>query len=74
MIAATGFTCPLLDLPDLGVTTFGAAKLPAVTPFWESSSVPGIYFAGTIGQASPGLRRTASRPTRARSTARATTR
>jgi hypothetical protein len=57
VIAATGFTCPLLDLPDLGVATFGASKLPAVTPFWESSSVPGIYFAGTIGQAAPGLRR-----------------
>ena len=27
-------------------------KLPAVTPFWESAHVPGIYFAGTIGQAS----------------------
>jgi thioredoxin reductase len=57
VIAATGFTCPLLDLPDLGVATFGASKLPAVTPFWESSSVPGIFFAGTIGQAAPGLRR-----------------
>ena len=57
VIAATGFTCPLLDLPDLGVATFGASKLPAVTPFWESSTVPGIYFAGTIGQAAPGLRR-----------------
>jgi thioredoxin reductase len=57
VIAATGFTCPLLDLPELGVTTFGASKLPAVTPFWESSSVPGIFFAGTITQAAPGLRR-----------------
>ncbi len=57
VIAATGFTCPLLDLPDLGVSTFGASKLPAVTPFWESSTVPGIYFAGTIGQAAPGLRK-----------------
>jgi thioredoxin reductase len=57
VIAATGFTCPLLDLPDLGVTTFGASRLPAVTPFWESASVPGIYFAGTISQAAPGLRR-----------------
>jgi thioredoxin reductase len=57
VIAATGFTCPLLDLPDLGVTTFGQSKLPAVTPMWESSTVPGIYFAGTIGQAAPGLRK-----------------
>ncbi|HEX5828660.1 MAG TPA: NAD(P)-binding domain-containing protein [Candidatus Limnocylindrales bacterium] len=57
VIAATGFTCPLLDLPDLGVATFGQAKLPAVTPMWESATVPGIYFAGTISQASPGLRK-----------------
>jgi len=57
VIAATGFTCPLLDLPELGVQTFGQAKLPAVTPLWESASVPGIFFAGTISQASPGLRK-----------------
>ncbi len=57
VIAATGFTCPLRDLPDLGVATFGAAKLPVVTPFWESSTVPGIFFAGTISQAAPGLRK-----------------
>jgi thioredoxin reductase len=57
VIAATGFTCPLLDLPGLGVTTFGQAKLPAVTPLWESANVPGIWFAGTITQASPGLRK-----------------
>jgi thioredoxin reductase len=57
VIAATGFTCPLRDLPDLGVATFGQSKLPAVTTMWESATVPGIYFAGTISQASPGLRR-----------------
>jgi thioredoxin reductase len=57
VIAATGFTCPLQDLPDLGVTTFGNSKLPAVTPMWESVSVPGIYFAGTITQAARGLRK-----------------
>ena len=57
VIAATGFTCPLLDLPSLGVTTFGQARLPAVTPMWESSTVPGLYFAGTITQAAPGLRK-----------------
>ncbi len=57
VIAATGFTCPLLDLPELGVTTFGQSRLPAVTPLWESVSVPGIYFAGTITQAAPGLRK-----------------
>jgi thioredoxin reductase len=57
VIAATGFTCPLQDLPDLGVTTFGQARLPAVTTMWESATVPGIFFAGTISAASPGLRR-----------------
>jgi hypothetical protein len=57
VIAATGFTCPLQDLPALGVTTFGQSRLPAVTPMWESASVPGIYFAGTITQAAPGLRK-----------------
>jgi thioredoxin reductase len=57
VIAATGFTCPLRDLPDLGVATFGASRLPSVTPFWESTTVPGIFFAGTISQAAPGLRR-----------------
>ncbi len=57
VIAATGFTAPLLDLPDLGVTTFGQSRLPALTPYWESGSVPGIYFAGTIGQASGGLKK-----------------
>src|SRR5581483_10752757 len=30
---------------------------PAQTPYWESVSVPGIYFAGNANQASPGLRK-----------------
>ncbi|MFP5343013.1 MAG: NAD(P)-binding domain-containing protein [Candidatus Limnocylindria bacterium] len=55
VISATGFVSPLLDLPDLGVTTFGASRLPAQTPWWESQAVPGIFFAGTIGQGSKGL-------------------
>ncbi len=57
VIAATGFTTPLLDLPELGVATFGQSRLPAQTPFWESASVPGIFFAGTIGQGSKGLQK-----------------
>jgi thioredoxin reductase len=56
-IAATGFVTPLVDLPALGVATFGASKLPAQTPWWESVSVPGIFFAGTIGQGAKGLRK-----------------
>jgi thioredoxin reductase len=57
VIAATGFTSPLRDLPDLGVATFGQSRLPAQTPFWESATTPGIYFAGTIMQGSMGLRK-----------------
>jgi thioredoxin reductase len=57
VISATGFVTPLLDLPDLGVTTFGQSRLPAQTPYWESASVPGIFFAGTIGQGAAGLKK-----------------
>ncbi|HET9410747.1 MAG TPA: NAD(P)-binding domain-containing protein [Candidatus Dormibacteraeota bacterium] len=57
VIAATGFTCPLRDLPQLGVATFGQSRLPAQTPFWGSATVPGVYFAGTIMQGSQGLRK-----------------
>ena len=56
-IAATGFVAPLRDLTALGVATFGSSRLPAQTPFWESATVPGIYFAGTIGQGATGLRK-----------------
>lgn len=57
VISATGFVCPLQDLPSIGVSTFGASRLPAQTPWWESADVPGIYFAGTIGQGAKGLQR-----------------
>jgi thioredoxin reductase len=57
VIAATGFTAPLRDLAQLGVATFGQSRLPAQSPFWESATVPGIFFAGTIMQGSPGLRK-----------------
>jgi thioredoxin reductase len=57
VIAATGFTTPLVDLPALGVTTFGASGLPAQTPWWESASLPGVFFAGTIGQGAKGLQK-----------------
>lgn len=57
VIAATGFEVPLGDLPDLGVATFNQGRLPAQTPFWESPSVPGIYFAGSITQGAAGLKK-----------------
>jgi thioredoxin reductase len=57
VIAATGFQCPLRDLPELGVTVFGQSRLPAMTNFYESAGVPGIFFAGTIGQGVAGLKK-----------------
>lgn len=55
VIAATGFTTPLQDLPKLGVAVFAQGRLPAMTPFFESVSVPGIYFAGCVTQAATGM-------------------
>jgi thioredoxin reductase len=57
VIAATGFRAPLQDLPDLGVATVLDGRLPALTPFWESVTVPGVYFAGNVTQAAQGLRK-----------------
>ena len=57
VIAATGFVTPLRDLPALGVATFGQSRLPAQTPFWESATRPGIFFAGTISQGAAGLKK-----------------
>jgi thioredoxin reductase len=57
VITATGFQTPLRDLTRLGVTTFGQSGLPAQTALWESPSVPGIYFAGTITQGAAGLQK-----------------
>jgi thioredoxin reductase len=57
VIAATGFRAPVRDLPTLGVAMVNEGRMPAQTPYWESISVPGIYFAGNVTQASPGLRK-----------------
>lgn len=57
VIAATGFRVPLGDLPALGVATVSDGRIPAQTAFWESVSVPGVYFAGNATQGSPGLRK-----------------
>jgi hypothetical protein len=46
VIAATGFQTPLQDLPDLGLVTVADGRIPALTPFWESVSLPGVFFAG----------------------------
>jgi thioredoxin reductase len=57
VIAATGFRAPVRDLPGLGVAMVNEGRMPAQTPYWESVSVPGIYFAGNVTLASPGLRK-----------------
>ena len=57
VIAATGFQAPLRDLPKLGVATVLDGRLPAVTPLFESITVPGIFFAGNVTQAAQGLRK-----------------
>lgn len=59
-ISATGVSVPLNDLPSIGVQTFyRGGRLPAQTPFWESGSVPGIYFSGSITQGAHGIRKNA---------------
>src|SRR5215217_6529092 len=57
VIAATGFRAPVRDLPSLGVAMVNDGRMPAQTPYWESISAPGVYFAGNVMQASPGLRK-----------------
>ena len=57
VIAATGFATPLGDLPRLGLATLGDGRLPALTPFWESPTLPRVFFAGNSTQAAPGLRK-----------------
>ena len=58
VVAATGFRTPLQDLPSLGVATFfQGGRLPAQTPYWESPTVSGIYFAGNATQGSVGMKK-----------------
>jgi thioredoxin reductase len=57
VIAATGFHAPLQDLPALGVATVREGRLPALSPYWESVTVPGLFFAGNVSDAAPGLRK-----------------
>ena len=55
VIAATGFKTPLGDLPQLGLVTVGDGRIPALTAFWESVSLPGVFFAGNASQGAKGL-------------------
>jgi thioredoxin reductase len=57
VIAATGFYAPLQDLPAHGLATVREGRLPALTPFWESVTVPRLYFAGNVSDGAPGLRK-----------------
>jgi thioredoxin reductase len=57
VVAATGFTTPLVDLRALGVRTTLQGRIPFQTPFFESATVPGVFFAGTVSQGSPGLKK-----------------
>lgn len=57
VIAATGFQTPLRDLPAMGLAVAGPSRLPVQTSWWESATIPGIHFAGTITQGARGLRR-----------------
>jgi thioredoxin reductase len=55
VIAATGFRTPLKDLPELGLVTVAEGRIPALTPFWESVSLPGVFFAGNTSQGARGI-------------------
>ena len=55
VIAATGFRAPLGDLPEIGLSTVAQGRVPALTPFWESISLPGVYFAGNASDGAPAL-------------------
>jgi len=57
VIAATGFRVPLRDLPQIGVATLLGDRMPALNPWWESITVPGIFFAGNATVGAPGLRK-----------------
>lgn len=55
VIAATGFRTPLQDLPAHGLVTVADGRIPGLTPWWESVSLPGAYFAGNTSQGARGL-------------------
>jgi thioredoxin reductase len=57
VILATGFKTPLQDLRAIGVATVLNDRVPAQSPFFESISSPGIFFAGNVTQGSKGMRK-----------------
>ena len=57
VILATGFEAPLGDLRELGVATILNDRVPALSPFFESISAPGLFFAGNVTQGAKGVRK-----------------
>jgi thioredoxin reductase len=57
VIACTGFAVGMRDLPQLGVDTFYKGRLPTQTAYWESTTLPGIYFTGVATQGQAGMRK-----------------
>ena len=57
VILATGFQAPLQDLRAIGVETVLNDRIPAQSPFFESLSVPGLFFAGNTSVGSRGIRK-----------------
>ena len=57
VIATTGFRVPLRDLTQAGLHTLVGDRMPALNPYWESISLPGVFFAGNATVGSPGLRK-----------------
>ena len=57
VIACTGFGVEMRDLQQLGVGTFYKDRLPTQTAYWESTTMPGIYFAGAATQGQAGMRK-----------------
>jgi thioredoxin reductase len=55
VIVATGFRMPLEPFAELGLATVADGRIPAQTPFWESVSSPGVYFAGNATQGATGI-------------------
>jgi thioredoxin reductase len=57
VVAATGFRVPLGDLPQVGLRTILGDRVPALNAYWESISLPGLFYAGNATVGAPGLRR-----------------
>jgi thioredoxin reductase len=57
VVACTGFGTELRDLRKIGVGTFYKDRLPTQTAYWESTTTPGIYFAGCTTQGQAGMRK-----------------